>query len=132
MYIILIFPKEEKAVTSFLQEVYRECHVDVQELANDKSKHVMQYCIPANNFKLGRVHKTEVCLPTLLGVYGFTEHDWRICSRAVKSNPSEIVSSLLLHKVWKDDKLSEVSYAEIEKVFKDNLLLTNPSKERVY
>ena len=47
-----------------LQEVYRECLVDVQEQANGKSKHQMQYCIPALNFKLGRIHRPEVCLPT--------------------------------------------------------------------
>jgi hypothetical protein len=115
----------------FLQEVYRECLVDVQEQANGKSKHQMQYCIPALNFKLGRIHKPEVCLPTLLGVYGFTEHDWRLCTSAVKSNPSGRVSSLR-HKVWKDDKLPDVSYADIEKVFKENLLITNPGKECVH
>ena len=109
----------------FLQEVYRECLVDVKDLADGKTKHVMRYCIPAINQKLGRLHKPEVCLPTLLGVYGFTEYDWRLCSQAVKFNPTGRVASLR-HKVWKDDKLMEHKYAEMEKVFKDNLGISNP------
>jgi hypothetical protein len=110
----------------FLQEIYRECLVDVKDLADGKTKHVMRYCIPAINQKLGRLHKPEVCLPTLLGVYGFTEYDWRLCSQAVKCNPTGRVASLR-HKVWKDDKLMEHNYAEMEKVFKDNLgISSNP------
>ena len=93
----------------FLQEVYRECLVDVQELADGTSKHVMRYCIPAINQKLGRLHKPEVCLLTLLAVYGFTEHEWRICSKAIKSNPTGRVASLR-HKVWKDDRLPEHTF----------------------
>lgn len=113
----------------FLQEVYRECFMEVQALANDKSKHVMRYCIPAINFKPGSIHKPVVCLQTLLGVYGFTEHDWHLCSKAFHDNPTGRVSSLR-HKVWKDDKLPEVPYADIEKVFRDNLKITNAGKER--
>ena len=115
----------------FLQEVYRECLVDVQEFPDGKSKHVMRYCIPAINQKLGRLHKPEVCLPTLRGVYGFTEYDWRICSQAIKSNPTGRVSSLR-HKVWKDDKLPEHSYAEMEVVFRENLKTTKEGEEPVY
>ena len=116
----------------FLQEVYRECLVDVQEFPDGKSKHVMRYCIPAINQKLGRLHKPEVCLPTLRGVYGFTEYDWRICSQAIKSNPTGRVSSLR-HKVWKDDKLPEHSYAEMEVVFRENLkTTTKEGEEPVY
>ena len=65
----LISKKENR--DGFLQEVYRECLVDVKELSDGKMKHVMRYCIPALNHKLGRIHKPEVCLPTLLGVYGY-------------------------------------------------------------
>ena len=114
----------------FLQEVYRECLVDVHEMANEKSKHVMRYCIPAINFKLGSIHKHEVCLHTLLAVYGFTEHDWRICSQAIKSNPTGRVSSLR-HKAWKDDRLPDISYTGIEQVFRDNLKITNAGIGRV-
>ncbi len=115
----------------FLQEVYRECLVDVKDLPDGKTKHVMRYCIPALNQKLGRIHKPEVCLPTLLGVYGFSEYDWRICSQAVKSNPSGRVASLR-HKVWKDDKLPEHSYAEMEQVFRENLSITNSGEKNNY
>jgi hypothetical protein len=114
----------------FLQEVYRECLIDVKELSGGTSKHIMRYCIPAINQKLGRLHKPEVCLPTLLGVYGFTEYEWRICTAAVKSNPTGRVASLR-HKVWKDDKLPEHSFAEMQKVFEDNLSVSKAG-ERVY
>ena len=112
----------------FLQEVYRECLVDVKELTDGKTRHVMRYCIPALNQKLGRIHKPEVCLPTLLGVYGFSEYDWRICSQAIKSNPTGRVASLR-HKVWKDDKLPEHSYAEMEQVFRENLSISNSGEQ---
>jgi len=112
----------------FLQEVYRDSIIDVKELEDGKCRHVMRYCIPALNKKLGRLHKPEVCLKTLLGVYGFTEHEWRICSQAVKSNPTGRVASLR-HKIWKDDKLPEHSYAEMEKVFRENLKIANAGEE---
>ena len=125
----LLSKKENR--DGFLQEVYRECLVDVKDLADGKSKHVMRYCIPAINQKLGRLHKPEVCLPTLLGVYGFTEYDWRICSQAVKSNPTGRVATLR-HKIWKDDKLMEHKYAEMEKVFRDNLSISNPGDKLIF
>jgi hypothetical protein len=111
----------------FLQEVYRECLTDVKDLADGSSRHMMRYCIPALNQKLGRIHRPEVCLPTLLGVYGFTEYDWRICSAAVKHNPTGRVASLR-HKPWKDDKLPEHSFAEIEDVFRMNLDTKHPGE----
>lgn len=88
----------------------------------------MRCCIPALNQKPGRIHKPEVCLPTLLGVYGFSEYDWRTCSQAVKSNPTGRVASLH-HKVWKDDNLPEHSYAEMELVFRENLSISNSGKQ---
>jgi len=114
-----------------LQEVYRECLVDVKVLSDGSTKHLMRYCIPAINQKLGRIHKPEVCLPTLLGVYGFTEYEWRICTSAIKSNPTGRVASLR-HKVWKDDKLPEHSFAEMQKVFEDNLSVSKAGERVVF
>ncbi len=91
----------------------------------------MRYCISVINQKLGRLHKPEVYLPTLLGVYGFTKYEWRLCTAAVQSNPTGRVASLR-HKVWKDDKLPEHSFAEMQKVFKDNLSVSKKAGERVY
>ena len=102
---------------SFVQEIYRECLVDVKVLADGTTQHVKRYCIPALNQKLGRLHKPAVCLFTLLKVYGFTYHNWQLCVDAIKSNPSGRVASLR-HKVWKDDKLPEHKFADMENVFK--------------
>ena len=104
---------------NFLQEIFRGCIVDEQRLSTGQIKFSMKYCIPSTSDRLGAINRPQVCKDTLLAVYGFTEHDWRICSEAIKSSDTGRVSSLR-HKPWTDDHLPEHTFREAEDVFMNN------------
>jgi len=118
---------EKENRDNFLQEVFRECIIDQEKLSNGKEKFSFKFCIPSINNRLGNANRHVVCKQTLLSVYGFTEHDWRICSSALKTTDTGRVSSLR-HKPWTDDVLHDYTFAEAEDVFADELGVPKPGQ----
>ena len=116
---------EKKNRDSFLQEVFRECVSTQKVQSNGKEKFSFHYCIPSIKNRLGSANKHAVCKQTVLGVYGFSEHDWRICSSALKTSSTGRVSDLR-HKPWTDDVLFDYTFAEAEDVFADELGIPKP------
>jgi hypothetical protein len=116
---------EKENRDNFLQEVFRQCIVDQEKQSNGKEKFSFKFCIPSVNNRLGNANRHVVCKQTLLSVYGFTEHDWRICSSALKTTDTGRVSSLR-HKPWTDDVLHDYTFAEAEDVFADELGVPKP------
>ena len=106
---------------SFIQEIFRQCIVNEELKEDGRKRFEMQYEIPNPMNKLGSHNRVTVCVKTLQCVYGFTSHEWRICGDNLKSSDSGRVSSFR-HKPWEDDYLHDFTYAEVEDVFRRNLL----------
>jgi hypothetical protein len=64
----------------------------------------------------------------LLSVYCFTEHDWHICSSALKTTDTTWRVSSLRHTPWTDDVLYDYTFAEAEEVFADELGVPKPGQ----
>ena len=113
--------RTKEARDGFVQEIYRGCIIS-DELNEDGStrKYQMQYEIPSIDNRLGRKNRLQVCLPTMLCVYGITKYEWRICGDHIKSSDFGRVSSMR-QRFWKDDHLHDYTYAEVQSIFEKNL-----------
>jgi hypothetical protein len=105
---------------SFIQEIFRQCIVNEETREDGRKKFEMQYEIPNPENKLGSSNRVVVCVRTLQCVYGFTSHEWRICGDNLKGSDSGRVASIR-HKRWGDDYIPDLTFAEVDGVFRRNL-----------